>query len=94
MGLVGLTNVLAQEGAAHNIKVNAIAPVAATRMTESRVARVFLGVTPGYFDSELTPESVAAHLDQIRAENGYAVPSSVLDEIRTVMSQLNEHDGP
>ena len=34
MGLVGLTNVLAQEGAACNIKVNAISPVAATRMTE------------------------------------------------------------
>ena len=26
MGLVGLTNVLAQEGAAYDIKVNAIAP--------------------------------------------------------------------
>ncbi|QLL10269.1 SDR family NAD(P)-dependent oxidoreductase [Mycobacterium vicinigordonae] len=31
-GLIGLTRVLAAEGAAHNIKVNAIAPVAATRM--------------------------------------------------------------
>jgi len=34
MGLVGLTRVLAQEGAKYNIKVNAIAPVAGTRMTE------------------------------------------------------------
>ena len=34
MGLVGLTRVLAIEGAKHNIKVNAIAPVARTRMTE------------------------------------------------------------
>jgi NAD(P)-dependent dehydrogenase (short-subunit alcohol dehydrogenase family) len=34
MGLVGLTRVLAVEGAKHNIKVNAIAPVAKTRMTE------------------------------------------------------------
>ncbi|MCX7620990.1 MAG: SDR family oxidoreductase [Acidimicrobiales bacterium] len=34
MGLVGLTRVLAQEGAKHNIKANAIAPVAKTRMTE------------------------------------------------------------
>ncbi len=34
MGLVGLARVLAQEGAKHNIKVNAIAPVAKTRMTE------------------------------------------------------------
>ena len=34
MGLVGFTRVLAQEGAKHNIKANAIAPVALTRMTE------------------------------------------------------------
>ena len=34
MGLVGLTNVLAIEGRKFNIKANAIAPVAATRMTE------------------------------------------------------------
>jgi NAD(P)-dependent dehydrogenase (short-subunit alcohol dehydrogenase family) len=32
-GLAGLTRVLALEGAGHGIKVNAIAPVAATRMT-------------------------------------------------------------
>jgi len=31
-GLIGLTRVLAQEGAEHDIKVNAIAPIAATRM--------------------------------------------------------------
>jgi len=34
MGLVGLTRVLAHEGAPNNIKANAIAPVARTRMTE------------------------------------------------------------
>src|SRR5690606_26060344 len=88
MGLVGLTRVLAVEGAKYNIKANAIAPVARTRMTEDllgpmadklqpelvtplvtflahedcpvtgeiysvaggRVARVFLGVTPGFTD--------------------------------------------
>src|SRR6202008_1453630 len=32
MGLVGLMNVLAVEGAKYNIKVNAIAPVAKTRL--------------------------------------------------------------
>lgn len=34
MGMVGLSNVLAQEGAKYNIKSNVIAPVARTRMTE------------------------------------------------------------
>ena len=35
MGIVGLTNVLAIEGAKNNIKVNVIAPTAYTRMTEA-----------------------------------------------------------
>ncbi len=34
MGLVGLTRVMAAEGAKYNIRANAIAPVARTRMTE------------------------------------------------------------
>ena len=38
MGLVGLTRVLAVEGAKFNIKANAIAPLAMTRMTEDILA--------------------------------------------------------
>ena len=37
MGIVGLTNVLAIEGAKYNIKVNVIAPTAYTRMTEGLI---------------------------------------------------------
>ena len=39
MGLVGFTRVLAAEGAKYNIKANAIAPVARTRMTEEHPRR-------------------------------------------------------
>ncbi len=35
MGMVGLMNVLALEGASHNIKVNTLAPAAATRLTNT-----------------------------------------------------------
>jgi NAD(P)-dependent dehydrogenase (short-subunit alcohol dehydrogenase family) len=49
MGLVGFTNVLAIEGAKHNIKANAIAPIAFTRMTAD--------LMPG-LDEKLQPEKV------------------------------------
>lgn len=50
MGLVGLTRVLAQEGAKYNIKANAIAPIARTRMTEELL---------GPLAEKLDPETVA-----------------------------------
>ncbi|MEJ7845798.1 MAG: SDR family NAD(P)-dependent oxidoreductase, partial [Acidimicrobiales bacterium] len=112
MGLVGLTRVLAVEGARFNILANAIAPVAKTRMTEDlfgdamdaltpetvtpivtylahedcevtgevysvgggRVARIFIGVTPGVVDAALTAESVRDNLAAIRATDGFAIP--------------------
>ena len=51
LGLVGLINTLAQEGAKYNIKANALAPIAATRMTED--------ILPPEVLKNLTPEYVA-----------------------------------
>ncbi|MGD0852298.1 MAG: SDR family oxidoreductase [Acidimicrobiales bacterium] len=45
-GLAGLTRVLAIEGAEHGIKVNAIAPIALTRMTEGILGELASKVAP------------------------------------------------
>ena len=51
LGLVGMINTLALEGAKYNIKANAVAPVAATRMTED--------IMPPEVLEKLKPEFVA-----------------------------------
>jgi NAD(P)-dependent dehydrogenase (short-subunit alcohol dehydrogenase family) len=127
MGLVGLTRVLAQEGAKYNIKANAIAPVAGTRMTEEllgalaekldpalvspiaawlvhedcpvtgevysaaggRIARFFIGLTPGYYNPTLTLEDVRDHFDQIRDEAGYTVPTGIADEFVELLKHFS-----
>ncbi|MBU3701604.1 MAG: SDR family oxidoreductase [Acidimicrobiia bacterium] len=127
MGLVGLTNVLAIEGRKNNIKANAIAPVAATRMTEGLfedlidkmdpalvsplvaylaseacevsgevysaaggiISRFFIGLTPGYYNPELTAEDIAAHLTEIRDENGYIVPEDNTGELRKILHTIS-----
>ena len=45
-GLVGLTRVLAQEGAMHGVTANAIAPIALTRMTEGILGELAAKVSP------------------------------------------------
>jgi NAD(P)-dependent dehydrogenase (short-subunit alcohol dehydrogenase family) len=50
MGVIGMMNTLAQEGAKYNIKINALAPTAGTRMTE--------GLIPEEAFALLTPETV------------------------------------
>lgn len=126
LGLVGLTRVLANEGAKHNIKANAIAPIAYTRMTEELmtgmeeklnpeyvsplvawlvhedcpvsgevytvaggyIARVFIGVTPGVIQKDLTPEKVRDAFDKIRDETGYYVPIEPGEEMSRVFPNL------
>ena len=126
-GLVGLVRVLAKEGARHDIRVNAIAPLARTRMTEEllgvfadrlaprlvspvvawlchqdcpvsgevfavgggRVSRFFTGLTPGYFDPDLTVEAVRDHFDTIRAEEGYTTPGSLSDELAELFARFS-----
>jgi NAD(P)-dependent dehydrogenase (short-subunit alcohol dehydrogenase family) len=126
MGLVGLTRVLAVEGAKNNIKANAIAPVAKTRMTEDilgpaadklmpevvtpvvtylahedcavtgevyscgggRVARIFIGVTRGITDPDLSPETVRDRFDEIRDEEGYEVPANLNEELMLALKSI------
>lgn len=54
MALVGLMNTLVLEGAKHNIKVNALAPTAGTRMTEDLMPEQMVKI--------LAPEAVTAGL--------------------------------
>jgi NAD(P)-dependent dehydrogenase (short-subunit alcohol dehydrogenase family) len=127
MGLVGFTRVLSVEGGKNNIKANAIAPVALTRMTEDilgpladklgpefitplvtylaheecevsgeiytvgggHVGRVFIGVTPGFTDPELSAESVRDNLATIRDEAGYEVPANLNEEMMLTMKALS-----
>jgi NAD(P)-dependent dehydrogenase (short-subunit alcohol dehydrogenase family) len=127
MGLVGLTRVLAAEGGKANIKVNALAPIARTRMTEEllgplaekldpklvspivawlvhedcpvtgeiysaaggRISRFFIGLTPGYYNADLSLEDVRDNFDQIRSDEGYTIPAGPGDELKQLLGHLS-----
>jgi hypothetical protein len=50
---------------------------------------VFVGQAPGWYavgPDGMTPEAVAAHLDAASDLDGFAVPESMLDEVRAVVA--------
>ncbi len=53
-----------------------------------RVARVFIGETPGYFNANLTMEDVRNNFEQIRNEEGYIVPANISEETAMFMPYL------
>jgi NAD(P)-dependent dehydrogenase (short-subunit alcohol dehydrogenase family) len=61
LGLVGFMNTLAQEGAKYNIRVNALAPTAGTRMTEGLMSEQAFNL--------LTPETVTPAVLYLVAED-------------------------
>lgn len=67
MGIVGLMNTLRIEGEKSNIRVNALAPTAATRMTE--------GLLPADVLKLMTPESITPGVLYLASE---AAPSGVI----------------
>ncbi|MFM7044982.1 MAG: SDR family NAD(P)-dependent oxidoreductase, partial [Ilumatobacteraceae bacterium] len=108
MGLVGFTRVLAVEGAKYNIKANAIAPLAFTRMTEN-----LLGALGEKLDPALVSPLVAflAHDDCpvsgqtfsvgggrvahvfIAETQGYYNPSLSLEDVRDHWEQITDRTG-
>ena len=62
MGVIGMMNTLAQEGAKYNIRINALAPTAGTRMTE--------GLIPEKAFELLTPETVTPAVLYLVSEDG------------------------
>jgi NAD(P)-dependent dehydrogenase (short-subunit alcohol dehydrogenase family) len=107
-GLMGLTRVLSIEGERNNVRVNAIAPIAHTRMTETqipdemvpelisplvaylchpsceitgqaysvgggRVSRLFLGMTTGITEPDLSAEMIAERIDEIEDTGEFVI---------------------
>lgn len=108
MGLVGLTHVLSIEGAKHNIRANAIAPVALTRMTEDLL---------GAFGDQLAPTTVTPVVVYLASEDcsvtgevfsvaggqvsrffigrtrGYYNPDLTVEDVRDHLTEIEDRDG-
>lgn len=108
MGLVGLTNVLAIEGARNNVKVNAIAPIAYTRMTEDLMPGLEEKLNPDkvtpvvvylcHEDCEVTGEiySVGGGTVSryfIGLTDGYVNPSMTVEDVRDNLALIRDETG-
>jgi NAD(P)-dependent dehydrogenase (short-subunit alcohol dehydrogenase family) len=108
MGLVGFTRVLAAEGARHNIKVNAIAPVARTRMTEDLLGPLADKLDPAlvspiaawlvHADCPVTGEVYTAAGGRIARffiglTEGYYNAKLTLEDVRDNFEQIRDEEG-
>jgi hypothetical protein len=108
MGLVGLTRVLAAEGARYNIKVNAIAPVARTRMTEDLLGPLADKLDPAlvspiaawlvHEDCPVTGEIYSAAGGRIARffvgmTDGYYNPKLTLEDVRDHFEEIRDEKG-
>lgn len=108
MGLVGFTRVLAVEGAKYNIKANAIAPLALTRMTEAmfgnigeKLAPDFIAPVVAYLAHEECPVSGevysvgggrAARIF-IAETQGYFNAKLSIEDVRDNFEKIRDEDG-
>jgi NAD(P)-dependent dehydrogenase (short-subunit alcohol dehydrogenase family) len=109
LGLVGLMHTLKIEGAKDNIKVNAICPVAATRMTENLMPPQMLEmlrpeyVTPAvvYLASDDAPTGVIvtagagvfSAAQMIESNGVYLGPNATADDIAAAWPRISDFSG-
>ena len=109
MGLVGFTRVLAVEGAKYNIKANAIAPLALTRMTESLFSGAMAEkLQPGlispivaYLAHDECPVSGEVYSVGggrvarvfIAETEGYHNPNLTMEDVRDNFTQIRNEEG-
>ena len=107
-GLAGLTRILAIEGEGHGIKVNAIAPVASTRMTQDLLGDLLSKVAPesvsplvAFLAHEHCP--VSGHVYSVAGgriarivvveTHGVVLSENTPEAIRDHLSRIDELDG-
>jgi len=108
MGLVGFTRVLAVEGARFNIKANAIAPLALTRMTENIMGNLGDKLDPGLVspivaflaseDCDVSGEIFSVGGGRVAQvfigeTQGYYKADLTVEDVRDHWEQIHDRDG-